>query len=486
MADVANYVKFNRGSLAAYNNAVKNSDTLYFIHNDDETKYSIFLGDKPVASGVSNISEIEDIVLSELGDKQLLVYDEASGKWVNKSVKNAIGDFVGASAEAQGQSGLVPAPGIGDQNKFLRGDGSWAEINVEAGSTTKVYETSPVDEETHVEALTRIVNGAALNAGDIGIIKVLIAGEKYEYTAYVYDGENWKAMDGNYSADNVYFNSDFTFTEAVGTVTIGSTGSETVAAAGKSVKEFLAGLFAAPKKPTVTQPSVSITLSGAGAKEVGSTVTPSYSASFNKGKYSYGPDTGVTATYEVSNSNSDDSTVRDTLTGSFDAITIGDNTSYNVTIKATYTDGVAPKNNLGTEMPELAISGGTKTATSSGKYTGYRASFYGTLDEKEAEINSALIRSKLTASTGAFANGKEFSINIPVGAMRIVFAYPATLRDVTSVKDVNGMNAEIAGVFNKTVVSVEGANGYEGINYKVYTFVRSSATTESNSYTVTI
>lgn len=484
MADVANYVKFNRGSLAAYQNAIKNSDTLYFIHNDDETKYSIFLGEKPVASGVSNISEIEDILLTELGDKQLLVYDETSGKWVNKSVKNAIGDFVGASAEAQGQSGLVPAPGIGDQNKFLRGDGSWAEINVEAGSTTKVYETSPVDEESHIEALTRIVNGATLNSGDIGIIKVLIAGEKYEYTAYVYDGENWKAMDGNYSAENVYFNSDFTFTEQVGTVTIPSSGSATVTATGKSVKEFLASLFAAPKNPTVTNPSVSITLTGSGEKEVGSTITPSYSATFNKGKYSYGPDTGITATYEVSNNNDD--TVKDTLTGSFDAITIGDNTSYSVTIKATYTDGATPVNNLGTEMPDLAIKAGSKSATSSGKYTGYRASFYGTLDEKETEIDSALIRSKLTASTGAFTNGKEFSINIPVGAMRIVFAYPATLQDVTSVKDVNGMNAEIVGVFNKTIVSVEGANGYEGIDYKVYTYVRSSATTEANSYAVTI
>lgn len=484
MADVANYVKFNRGSLAAYNNTVKNSDTLYFIHNDDETKYSIYLGEKPVASGVSNISEIEDIVISELGDKQLLVYDEASGKWVNKSVKNAIGEFVGASAEAQGQSGLVPAPGIGDQNKFLRGDGSWAEINVEVGSTTKVYETSPVDEETHIEALTRIVNDASLNSGDIGIVKVLIAGEKYEYTAYVYDGENWKAMDGNYSADNVYFNNDFIFTEKVGTVQSLTNGSATVKAAGKSVKEFLAGLFAAPKNPSVTKPSVSIVLSGSGAKEVGSIVTPKYSATFNKGNYSYGPDTGVTATYEVSNSNDD--TVKNTLSDSFDAITIGDDTSYSVTIKATYTDGAAPKNNLGTEMPELAISAGSASATSSGKYTGYRASFYGTLNEKENEIDSALIRSKLTASTNAFANGREFSINIPVGAMRIVFAYPATLRDVTSVKDVNGMSAEIAGVFNKAIVSVEGANGYEGIDYKVYTFTRSSATTEANSYAVTI
>lgn len=33
-----------------------------------------------------------------------------------------------ASASAAGAQGLVPAPGIGKQNSFLRGDGSWVEI----------------------------------------------------------------------------------------------------------------------------------------------------------------------------------------------------------------------------------------------------------------------------------------------------------------------------------------------------------------------
>mgnify|MGYP007070250264 FL=1 len=36
----------------------------------------------------------------------------------------------GASAAAAGKSGLVPAPEAGDQDKFLRGDGSWAFISV--------------------------------------------------------------------------------------------------------------------------------------------------------------------------------------------------------------------------------------------------------------------------------------------------------------------------------------------------------------------
>ena len=34
-------------------------------------------------------------------------------------------DFTGATSIAGGASGFVPAPAAGDQNKFLRGDGTW-------------------------------------------------------------------------------------------------------------------------------------------------------------------------------------------------------------------------------------------------------------------------------------------------------------------------------------------------------------------------
>lgn len=65
-------------------------------------------------------------------------------------------------------------------------------------------------------------------------------------------------------------------------------------------------------------------------------------------------------------------------------------------------------------------------------------------------------------------------------------AYPATLRDVSSVQDVNGMNAEVKTAFTKTVVSVEGANGYQAIDYKVYVFDMANANDTANTYKVTI
>lgn len=36
-------------------------------------------------------------------------------------------DMTGATASAAGAKGLVPAPAAGDNDKFLRGDGTWAD-----------------------------------------------------------------------------------------------------------------------------------------------------------------------------------------------------------------------------------------------------------------------------------------------------------------------------------------------------------------------
>lgn len=125
----ANYVRFNRGSPEAYANLIKkNSDTLYFVYSSDSDKGSLYLGDRLISGNVSNITDLEDLIITELQDKQILQYDIAQSAWVNKSIRDAIGIMVGASKDSQGSIGLVPAPGIGQQNLFLKGDGNWASI----------------------------------------------------------------------------------------------------------------------------------------------------------------------------------------------------------------------------------------------------------------------------------------------------------------------------------------------------------------------
>lgn len=60
------------------------------------------------------------------------------------ATKKSIPTMTAASAAASGDKGLVPAPAIGDQTKFLRGDGTWAvptdaKVNVTANATAKAY-----------------------------------------------------------------------------------------------------------------------------------------------------------------------------------------------------------------------------------------------------------------------------------------------------------------------------------------------------------
>ena len=59
-------------------------------------------------------------------------------------------DFVGASALSDGSPGTVPAPSKGEQDNFLRGDGSWANARTEvrAGENASVDKATAVDGHT--------------------------------------------------------------------------------------------------------------------------------------------------------------------------------------------------------------------------------------------------------------------------------------------------------------------------------------------------
>lgn len=372
------------------------------------------------------------------------------------------------------------------KTKIKIGDGvkKWSELPYVDGEDivqTQVFQIEAQAEQEDLTAIANAVGGAVLQSGDIAIIKRVIASEKYEYTAYVYNGISWCAMDGNYNAENVYFDKDLVTTSAVGNITL-TNGQATIATAGKNLKQVFDTIFVKEKNPSVTQPSVGVTLGNAGAKEVGTKIIPSYTTSFNGGNYEFGPATGCNPT-SWSVTDSDGSAPLTTATGKFAEITVADDTSYKVNATVNYSEGAIPVTNVGNEYAAGKIVAGSKSATSSA-ITGYRNSFYGTLTEK-GELTSDIIRS-LNKSNKALTNGNSFDITIPVGAKRVVFAYPATLRDVTSVKDVNGLNAEISGAFTKSTLSVEGLNNFQGINYKVYVTDFAEAVATANTYKVTI
>ena len=395
--------------------------------------------------------------------------------------------MVGATELSAGLAGLVPAPGQGAADRFLRSDGTWTKIQTSETHEAQIFSVENTDKKEHTELITDTISGTTLFKGDIFIIKDLIANDKYQHTAYIYNGTSWIAMDGNYSAENVYFTDNFTFTTPVGTVEIPESGSQVVDAKGKNVQEFLASIFAKEKDPQVTLPKVTIKLSNLTSTvyEIGTKLTPKYSITFTPGEYEYGPVTGITATYEVTDTESGvgDGTG---LTGNLPEFTVNANTVYKATVKASYTEGAVPKSNLGTLKTDLKITAGNVSAVSSiVDIKGFRKTFYGTRTNKE-DLDSAAIRALTGSSTFGLTAGSSFTINIPTGAVRVVFAYPATLRDVNSVKDVNGLNAEIKSAFKQSTMTVAGAGEDVGIEYKVYITDFAEPVAKANSYKVTI
>lgn len=346
----------------------------------------------------------------------------------------------------------------------------------------KTYQVDVAAGADKVAAITAAVGSDELKAGDIAIVREAIHGDdKKQYTAFVYSGTAWTAMDGNYNAENVYFAEDLTYTSNIGVLTVPSSGNATLAAAGKNVKEVLSSILAKAQDPAVTQPSVSIALTGAGAKEVGTEYTPSYNVTFNKGNYQYGPDTGITATYAVSDTSSHTAT---TATGSFEAFTVGDATNYKVNVTATHTEGAIPKNNLGSEVPNKKINAGTKSA-GSGAVTGFRNSFWGGVKSKEGTPTNAIIRGLAGKRGGAIAVNYAGDAQESVGDMRVIIAVPAP-RTITSIKDTNGLNAEAFSAFTHVTVDVEGLNGYEAKSYNVYYKDNADACNKANKWHFTV
>ena len=294
------------------------------------------------------------------------------------------------------------------------------------------------------------------------------------------------AVDITLDADHVFMTADVVATKAIGVWTPGSTGSVRIPYQDSngnalSVQDWLQNLTGKAENPHVIQPSASIRLNEQGAKEVGTKVTPTYTASLNAGSYQYGPATGVTATgYEIS----DGTTTKTTATGSFAEITVADGTNYKLTAKITHGAATnAPKNNLEVEVPNLKIVAGTKNATSNA-ITGYRNVFYGSVTSKAGTPTSAVIRA-LSKSNAAWNRGKNFNCPEDVGAMRVIIAVPATLI-CTSIKDVNGLNAEAISGFTKITVNVEGKDGYTAIPYNVYYKDNANANSTKNNWNVTL
>lgn len=260
------------------------------------------------------------------------------------------------------------------------------------------YEGVKQDGESDNDVITRVLTELQVEAkkDDIFVVKTLISEGKYSYTAFVYTGSVWAAMDGNYNAGNVYFDRDLLTTVATGNISL-TNGQATIAATGKNLYELWETIHV--KEDTdiaVTKPSV--TVSGSLKYiEVGSSSSQDVTITYEDGKYEYGyteetGEEGDSATATVNNNTTGANVTGYILTDGTNNIspkTTGGNTftvnsgtqtakgSLSVKASATYDDGFIPVSNLKKMYPAKAISAGTTTEATKELFRWYVPMYYG-------------------------------------------------------------------------------------------------------------
>ena len=267
---------------------------------------------------------------------------------------------------------------------------------------------------------------------------------------------------------------------------VGGLPSGTTINTGTSITDLIKLLGVKTYYPTFISPTLSLTINVANGVEAGYTSNATLTATFNKGEIKGALVAGVWNANTKQNDRAGDLdtyVINGVDTGGANTKTLTNNVIeeganvYNA--KVLFTTGPQPLDSDGNNYETPLAAGNISTSKT---IYGYRKLFYGLSSQA---TNSAEVRT-LSSSILNPTNGTIFTINITQGTNKVVFAYPATLRDVTEVKYVEGLNADVKSAFIKTTVSVEGVNGYSAINYKVYTYTPVNPFDSSVTYEVKI
>ena len=253
---------------------------------------------------------------------------------------------------------------------------------------------------------------------------------------------------------------------------------------GTSIDDLLNMITQKAIAPTYTQPTVTLAKSGSGTAagnyEAGTSITPIFTATYNKN------DAGNLTKLAVLKGSSEvgsDTSSPYTYTG--EAIVLGDET---ITFKAqaTYEDGPVKNNNLGQPDATGQIKAGTKDSSAI-SFHGQRNLFWATGAGELPALNSETIRG-LTNKKLNPTQGYSFTINVSVGQQNVLICYPSSLRDISKVHYVEGNDPNLAQNFSKTNVNVADARGGEsGLKeYKCYTLHLSTPAQATMTLNVTI
>ena len=134
---------------------------------------------------------------------------------------------------------------------------------------------------------------------------------------------------------------------------------------------------------------------------------------------------------------------------------------------------------------KCVVDDGVKPVTIERKVSFVRKGFYGT---SSASTTPVATSSDVRALSGSILDpkaGSTFTLNIPTGATLVTIAVPSA-RTLSSVVYVEGMNSDVKDTFTPSIVNVEGANGYTGIDYTVYSYIPAIPFPNNATYKVTL
>lgn len=416
-----------------------------------------------------------------------------------------------AAVEAAGEEGLVLLKGEtaweftekGPKMKVGDGTTRWENLEYFGGEEAKTFQVGSLDEITETD----------LAVGDTAIVKVAInASEedeekiKYSYTGYVWNGSDWAAMDGNYSASNVFLSNNITLAGSF--TSVGNYSKGKTINAGTSLESILSGMLQQELYPNANdKPNASISVSG-GNGEVGSEYTvPTATLKIDDvGSYQYG-DTATGITFAIGSvklaEGADPATATNTKTNDSvmskgNTITLkasGDKALYTDTGKtytfsgtASYEKGTkVPVTNLNNPYPSAQIPAGSVTIDDkSATFSGWRYIFGG--GTTAATIDSTAIRAlakdhKSNETVPTTNGGTGFKFSAAKGATKVIFAYPADWTTKTPKFEIFTMAWGGTEGFVKSTVQVAdyrgGTNGLK--DYTVYTYTPAGPLSADNT-----
>ena len=346
--------------------------------------------------------------------------------------------------------------------KVKAGDGEhlWANLSY-VGSDVKAANVFQVelsaddtDDIAAIEAKVKAENAKKQN-GDVAIVKSTFADGKTSYTSYVYDSEldvggedsshGWSAMDGNYSATNVFLKNKIELAGSFSSV--GNYNKGKTINAGTSLESLLSGMLQQELYPTANdKPNAEITASG-GSGEVGTTYSaPTATLKITDvGSYEYG-DKASGISFAIgsvklaegadpgssTNSKTNESVMVKnstmTLTAASGGMYSDTSKSYTFSGTASYEAGKIPVTNLGNSYPAAQIPAGDVTiADKTITFSGYRYAFAG--GSSAATLDSAVVRSmtaKKNSKASMDSQNEALEFTAAAGATKVFFAYPAT------------------------------------------------------------